>query len=55
MEEKILLNWYRRSDTKGKKLILDIAKMSHEMLLTQMRLIEYTENKLFNNTEREKR
>ena len=47
MEEKILLN--------GKKLILDIAKMSHEMLLTQMRLIEYTENKLFNNTEREKR
>ncbi|WP_233141073.1 helix-turn-helix domain-containing protein [Aggregatibacter actinomycetemcomitans] len=55
MEEKILLNWYRRSDTKGKKLILDIAKMSPEMLLTQMRLVEYTEKKLFNNTERGKR
>ncbi|WP_233444047.1 hypothetical protein [Aggregatibacter actinomycetemcomitans] len=37
MEEKILLNWYRRSDTKGKKFIFDIAKMVHETLLAQMR------------------
>ena len=54
MEEKILLNWYRRSDTKGKRLIFDIAKMTHESLLAQMRLIEYTENEIFNNTERKK-
>ena len=54
MEEKILLNWYRRSDTKGKKLIFDLAKMTHETLLAQMKLIEYTENKMFNNTERKR-
>lgn len=54
MEEKILLNWYRRSDTKGKKLIFDMAKMTHEALLAQMRLIEYTEKEILNNTERKR-
>ena len=54
MEEKILLNWYRRSDTKGKKLIFDMAKMTHESLLAQMRLIEYTEKEILNNTERKR-
>lgn len=52
MEEKILLNWYRRSDTKGKSLIFDIANMTCNATLAKMRLSEYIEKQDLSYTEK---
>lgn len=42
-EEVLLLSNYRRSDSKGKKAIFDMAQMSCELSIARMRLNEYTE------------
>lgn len=44
-EEVLLLNFYRRSDSKGKATIFDVANMSKELSMTRMKWNEYTENR----------
>ncbi|WP_150538949.1 helix-turn-helix domain-containing protein [Actinobacillus vicugnae] len=45
-EETLLLSNYRRSDSKGKKAIFDMAQMSCDLSIARMRLNEYTEKEL---------
>lgn len=44
-EETILLNYYRRSDTKGKRVIFDVAQATCDLSIARMRLNEFTEKK----------
>ncbi|EGP03285.1 helix-turn-helix domain-containing protein [Pasteurella multocida] len=53
-EETLLLMWFRRSDSKSKKMILDVAKMSCDLSMATMKLNEYTENERLKYTEKNK-
>lgn len=55
LEEILMLSWYRRSDSKGKSLIFDTAKMSCDLSIANMRLNEHTEKRLLSDTETKKR
>ncbi|MBP4133555.1 helix-turn-helix domain-containing protein [Gallibacterium anatis] len=50
-EETLLLMWFRRSDSKSKKMILDVSKMSCDLSMATMRLNEYTEKERLKYTE----
>lgn len=54
-EETLLLMWFRRSDSKSKKMILDVSKMSCDLSMATMKLNEYTEKERLKYTEKTKR
>ncbi|KGQ56900.1 repressor protein [Gallibacterium anatis] len=54
-EETLLLMWFRRSDSKSKKMILDVSKMSCDLSMANMRLNEYTEKERLKYTEKTKK
>ncbi|MFQ1022754.1 helix-turn-helix domain-containing protein [Avibacterium paragallinarum] len=51
-EETLLLMWFRRSDSRNKKMILDVAKTSGDLSIATMRLNEYIEKDRLNYTEK---
>ncbi|PJG83796.1 helix-turn-helix domain-containing protein [Caviibacterium pharyngocola] len=43
MEEMMLINYFRKSNEKGKQLIIDSARMTYDYTFTTLKWTEYTE------------
>jgi len=51
-EEALLINFFRRSGTKGKRLIFDTAQTVRDLNIANMRLDEYTEKEQLKYTKK---